>query len=87
MNPARQPYHARLDGEFLERLLDEHLRDPFTLANKFAVSGGPPLVTELLRLARLGAEAERESSVDPSTNNALVVQAMASRWARLVGTP
>lgn len=87
MSIAHQPYHTRIDGEFVEQLLDEHLRDPFTMANKYAASGGPPMVTELLRLARLGAAAEREAAVDPTTSNAVVVQAIASRWARLVGTP
>ena len=76
-----------MDSELVEQLLDEHLRDPFTLANRYAVSGGPSFVTELLRLARLGAEAEREAATGPTTRNVVVVEAIAARWARLVGTP
>ena len=85
MNPARIP-HRPLGAESVEALLDEHLRDPFFLGNKLA-DCGPAFVTELIRLALIGAVAEREAVARDDTRNAALVDGVAARWARLVGTP
>lgn len=73
---------ARLHQADVEQLVDAHLRGRYPVDHITDVQ-----IFELLRLAHLGAAAEREATVDPSTLNRSVVDAISSRWARMTGTP
>ena len=72
----------------VDELVRLHLHHPmvFTGLHSPALNGdGVALVTELLRLARLGAVAQEEIRIDRSTLNTVVVRAERQRWARETG--
>lgn len=85
-SPARE---APLDVAGVDELVSLHLRRHFRLAFSVGLDGqahlgGDPqlLVTELLRLARIGAMAEEGCTVDPATSIATLLQGARARWAR-----
>ena len=72
----------------VDELVRLHLHHPmvFTGLHSPALNGdGVALVTELLRLARLGAVAQETIFIDRSTLNTAVVRAERQRWARETG--
>ena len=72
----------------VDELVRLHLHHPMVLTgfHSPALNGdGIALVTELLRLARLGAVAEEEIGVDRTTLNATIVRSQRQRWARETG--
>lgn len=72
----------RLHQADVEQLVDAHLRGRYPVDHITDAE-----IFELLRLAQIGAAAEREATVDPATLNRTVVDAISSRWARMTGTP
>lgn len=82
----RRPHHAqtraRLSQGDVEQLIDLHLRGRYPVDHITDAE-----IFELLRLAHLGAAAEREATIEPKTLNRSVVDAIGSRWARMTGTP
>lgn len=72
----------------VDELVRMHLHHPMALTGLHspALNGdGFALVTELLRLARLGAVAEEEIGVDRTTLNTTIVRSQRQRWARETG--
>ena len=72
----------------VDELVRLHLHHPmvFTGLHSPALNGdGIALVTELLRLARLGAVAQEYIVTDRSALNTAVVRAERQRWARETG--
>ena len=72
----------------VDELVRLHLHHPMVLTGLHspALNGdGIALVTELLRLARLGAVAEEAIGVDRSTLNTTIVRSQRQRWARETG--
>lgn len=80
--PHRAQPRARLSQADVEQLIDMHLRGRYPVDHITDAE-----IFELLRLAHLGAAAEREAIVEPGTLNQSVVEAIGSRWARMTGTP
>lgn len=81
---SRPPHitRARLYQADVEQLIDMHLQ------GRYPVDQIPDAeILELLRLAHLGAAAEREATVDHTTLNRSVVEAIGNRWFRMTGTP
>lgn len=80
---------ALLDVPAVDELVRLHLKKLFRLAFSVGLEGqanlqGDPqlLVTELLRLARIGAMAEEECGVDPATSVATLTGAARYAWSR-----
>lgn len=72
----------------VDELVRLHLHHPMVVTGLHspALNGdGIALVTELLRLARLGAVAQEYIATDRSALNTAVVRAERQRWARETG--
>lgn len=73
---------GRLHQADVEQLVDLHLRGRYPVDHITDAE-----IFELLRLAHLGAAAEREATIDQTALNRTVVAETGDRWFRMTGTP